>query len=392
MNSGKPELLRPGWHFVPNPLNSLSKILELSNNLIVLGPVVIMRITEGSIGFAMNNTENEILLPGTHCRNNGTFKFSKLVPLNNDRVEHRQIKLLTVLTGNVQICYDMGKATILKPGKYAINSPNFVIGPLVSVQQESLKFTKHTVLLDGGIQMNIEGLLTFQIEDVEKMLRNLGLGEDNKKLTSSIEKVAKAEISKVFSAIFLDQISSISDEEALNPQRRDSFEKNVKEEGLKVAKEYNNSIRIKICHQIMILVRPLLESWGVKVVNFQLESIKLTDKKFALSYEAASLEIAKSKANLKANIAKNEINIALAIMEAKALLIKTEGEKKAKIVVAEGLAKAMTIEAKARNDAALMLNDDFSKELMMVQEKVNFAKVFKATTLIINDKNMKNQI
>jgi len=45
----------------------------------------------------------------------------------------------------------------------------------------------------------------------------------------------------------------------------------------------------------MILVKPIVENWGVKVVNFQLESIK-TDKKFALSYEASNLgEIAKFK-------------------------------------------------------------------------------------------------
>jgi regulator of protease activity HflC (stomatin/prohibitin superfamily) len=135
------------------------------------------------------------------------------------------------------------------------------------------------------------------------------------------------------------------------------------------------------------LIKPLLENWGVKVINFQIESIKLTDEKYGMEYEAASLEIAKAKANLKANVAKNEINISRAEMEAKALLIKVEGEKNAKIVAAEGIAKAMTIEAQARNEASLTLQDHFSKDLLMMQEKVNFARELKATTLVISDQN-----
>ena len=68
-------------------------------------------------------------------------------------------------------------------------------------------------------------------------------------------------------------------------------------------------------------------------------------------------------------------------------MIRAEGEKNAKIVESEGIAKAMTIEAQARNEASLTLRDNFSKELMMMQEKVNFARELKATTLVISDQN-----
>ena len=47
----------------------------------------------------------------------------------------------------------------------------------------------------------------------------------------------------------------------------------------------------------------------------------------------------------------------------------------------------MTIEAKARNEASLTLKDDFSKDLLILQEKVNFARELKATTLVISDQN-----
>ena len=385
MNSGVPQLLRPGWHFLASPLKGLSGTVEMSENPIIQGPVTIVRIPQGCIGTATDNTKLEILLPGTHCRNSGTFKYSETYPLNNKTIEFSQIKILTILTGNVQICYDVGKATILKEGKYTINSPSFIIGPAISIQQQSLQFSKHNVLLDGGIQMTVEGLLTFQIADVEKMLYNLGAQND--KLIASIQNVTKAEISKIFSAIHLEQISSISHEEAINPKAHKVHENAAKESLITDSENIQNEIRIKICEQVVILIKPLLENWGVKVINFQMESIKLTDEKYGMEYEAASLEIAKAKANLKANIAKNEINISKAEMEAKALLIRVEGEKNAKIVAAEGIAKAMTIEAQARNEAAQTLQDNFSKDLLMMQERVNFARELKATTLVISDQN-----
>jgi len=381
MNSGKPEILEPGWHCLPSPFTNFALSTPLSTNPIQVGPVTIVRITEGFIGTAIENATLEILLPGTHCRRSGTFKFIAEHSFSQEIIEFMQIKFLTVMTGFVRVCYDNGKASIVHEGKYAINTPTFTIGPLISIQQQNVKFEKHNVMLDGGIQMLVEGLLTYQIVDVEKVIQNIG----SEKLVVSLENVSKAEISKIFSAIHLEQISSISREEATNPKSHGAFDR-VEEKQPDVV-EAQNEIRIKICERVIQLIKPLVMEWGVKIVNFQLESLKLTDVKYSQEYEAASLEIAKAKANLKANIAKNEIKLSQTEMEAKSQQIKAEGDKKAKIIEAEGTAEAMTIEAKARNEASVTMKDNFSKDLMMMQEKVNFARELKATTLVISEQN-----
>jgi len=72
-----------------------------------------------------------------------------------------------------------------------------------------LRFEKHRVLLDGGIQMLVEGLLTYHIFDVELLVRNLGIDH----LVENIQNVTKAEMSKIFAAIHLEQISSITFDE-----------------------------------------------------------------------------------------------------------------------------------------------------------------------------------
>ena len=105
MNSGKPQLLRPGWHFLASPFNLLHSIVKIATNPLILGPITIVRISQGCIGFAMNNTQIEILLPGTHCKNSGTYRFVKEFQLNNELIQFKQVKILTILTGFVQICY-----------------------------------------------------------------------------------------------------------------------------------------------------------------------------------------------------------------------------------------------------------------------------------------------
>ena len=379
MNSGKPEILEPGWHCLPSPFVEFKMETPLNTNPIQVGPITIVRITEGCIGTAIENANLEILLPGTHCRRSGTFRFISEHSLSQEIIEFQQIKFLTVLTGFVRICYDNGRARILNEGKYAINTPTFTIGQSISIQQQNLKFDKHNVMLDGGIQMLVEGLLTYQITNVEKLIQNIG----PEKVVESLQNVSKAEISKIFSAIHLEQISSISREEAKHPKLNKTFENEEKPD----SEEAQNEIRIKICERVKLLVRPLVSEWGLKILNFQLESLKLTDFKYGQEYEAASLEIAKAKANLKANIAKNEIKISQTEMEAKSLQIKAEGIKKAKIIEAEGNAESMTIEAKARNEASLTMKDNFSKDLMMMQEKVNFARGLKASTLVISEQS-----
>jgi len=60
--------------------------------------------------------------------------------------------------------------------------------------------------------MLVEGLLTYHITNVEKLIQNLG--HDN--LVTNIQNITKAEMSKIFASIHLEQISSITFNEIHN--------------------------------------------------------------------------------------------------------------------------------------------------------------------------------
>jgi len=63
--------------------------------------------------------------------------------------------------------------------------------------------------------MFVKGLLTYKIVDVEKCVRNIGVD----KVVNNLENITKAEMSKLFSAIHIEQISSITYDEVKKPKQ-----------------------------------------------------------------------------------------------------------------------------------------------------------------------------
>jgi len=146
---------------------------------------------------------------------------------------------------------------------------------------------------------------------------------------------------------------------------------------------HEGETRNEACTDIIRSVRPITEQWGVKIINFQLESTTLADKKYAAEYEEASLAMAKAKSNRRAIEATNDIMIQKAKAAATALKIEAEGQKTAMLIQAEAKAESRRIEAKGRNDAADMMTNQFAMKYAMGGQQVEFASALKAKVLTV---------
>jgi len=358
------------------------------DSVIRVGPITIVRVPQGSLGFAMANAHPEVLLPGVHARNNANWRFDSLKSIDNEVIEFGPLKFLTVKSGAVRVCYLGGKVFIYPEGRYAINEGTFVISTSLNTQQQNIRFDKHPVLLDGGISMLVEGLLTYQVTNVELLIKQLG----DRDLLRAITDVSKAELSRVFSAIHLEQLSSAQShpEAAVAREAKAEGGSNsvlgggVRRKEIKEGEDdATNAQRSVICTHVVEFISPITDAWGVKVLNFQLESIKLADASYAREYEQASLAMAKAKANLRAVKAENEIVLNKANAQAQALRIEAEGRKSAVVIQASGEAEARKIEAQARNEAAKSMTDDFAKQFALAGQQVDFARGLKASVLTI---------
>ena len=375
IDSGRVVFLKPGWHYVGYPFMKGLVRFNISSDHIKVNNVQIIRIRQDEVGIGIDNTSMEILLPGTHVRSNGAYIFSKRCKLNGNITEG-PLKIITVRTGTVSVCYDNGVATILEEGRYAVNSNGFLVSNFLDITQQNLKFSKHRVLLEGGINMLVEGLLTYQVINVAKMIKNVEIKSVNKYL----EEIMKADLTKVFSTIHLEQISSSTYNE-------------MKGNDEKVAET-----RIYIYESIMKMIRPQADQWGIKIINFQLESTQLADQKYSLDYESASLQIAKSKAELRAQEAQNQIqkqkaetqaqiSQILAETERNVQLIKARAQADSTIMQAEANAQSIMKEGEARAMAADMMKSTYGQELALLGQKSKIAEGIKIHTLVTGSGN-----
>ncbi len=391
MYSGQVEFLKPGWHTLLHPLNHFQGKYKATEASITVGTVTIVRVPQSCIGLAWHGSNPQLLLPGMHVNNDASFVFKSIIDANEEDHTFGPIKFVTVRSGSVRVCFDKGVVSTLEQGRFCINSPTFVVGPTVSIQQKNIQFSKHRVLLDGGITLEIEGLLTFQMVNVELMMLKIGSEAKDKHPLSTliriIEDVIKGELARTFASLHLEQISQGAE------LKQDSM---LGDKPKLATKE--GETRDYICDTIVRNVRPLAEKWGVEIIKFQLESTRLADNNFANEYEKASLAMSKAKANLRALTAENEIKIRTTQAAANTLKIEAEGKKIATLIEAEtfkestiiraqAVAEKYRIEAKGRNEAGEALRDEFTKKLMMKELEVNMLSGLKANHLTLLGSN-----
>jgi len=376
-------------------------VRSVQNDRIDMGPMHIIRIPDGSCGLAMNNGNVEILLPGVHARNSTMFNFQEVKKLDSPLIELGPIHMFIVRSGTAQVCYEAGKVHIFPEGRYAVNSNTFYVAEIINTQQQNFKFSKHLVLLEGGVSMYVEGLLTFQVANVEKLVYQLGATQ----LMKAIEAITEAEMVRVFAALHLEQISSPGGD-AETPHGDGADAKNI---------------RIRICEKIVHYITPIVAAWGVNINAFQLESTTLANPQYAADYEAASLQMAKAKANLRAQESQNRIMLQSAQASADSVRIAAEGAKKKAIVAAEAdgegvkiraqaqvaaarsnaesmriaaeaAARQRIVEAESRNSAAVTMANQYARNLALSNQSVAFAEGLKAEVLTVSDGSMQSAL
>jgi len=223
----------------------------------------------------------------------------------------------------------------------------------------------------------LKGLLTYQVIDPIKVVNKIGSNQ----LLTAITNVSKAELSRVFGTLHMEQISSSWSEKKVQEKPA------VLGQSSEIRSEGETTSRSAITHHVLSHVQPIVEEWGVKLLAFQIERINLADQAYAREYEEASLAIAKAKASLRAQTTQNDIVLSAAQAKADAVRIEAEGKKTALIIQAQGDAEARKIEAEARNRAADSLTNkyarDLARDIALASQQVEFARALKATVLTV---------
>jgi len=256
-----------------------------------------------------------------------------------------------------------------------------------------VRFSKHPVVLNGGVNMTVEGLLTYHVNDVEKLLHHMGA----KDLLLSIENSTKAELTKLFAELNLEAINSGHLSQALATQSPSVLGKGIQMVDSKEGRAPQT--RSWVCQMVLEEVGKMAAEWGAELLNFQIEEMNLTDRGFALDYEKQSLAIAQTEAKRRAQEAENQRSLAVARTDAatpkiqaeankieakgqaesmtltsqgrsESVKIEAKGDAEAVVARAQANARARQLEGEGRNQAAEAMRSDFAREYALGEQKV----------------------
>lgn len=365
---GRTFALGAGRHWITSPWKQYRGTLRLAEDVLRMDTVAVVRVPVGYVGLALLNGDPLVLLPGTHVYKNAGFDFARVVPLSDSTITFGPVALLTVKAGTALACYRDGRLCVLEPGRYAVNCASFAVGSLVQTRQLNTRLENHRVVLAGGVSLTVQGLLTYRVADVEKMMLAIGYDE----MKRAILDVALSELCRVFGSVHLEQmmLSGQADPEdgksVLGPDRRREGE-----------------WRSEVCSRVMERMRHPAGAWGVEIHNFQLESTQITDSAYALQYEESSLALSQAKAAQRAVATESEVELQRARGVAMALAAEAEGRQKAALIDAEGRAAVLKLDSEARNSAGLAMTDQFARQYALASLRSEALKGLQAKTLVV---------
>lgn len=390
----KAVVFQTGYYAKNDPFFKLVKRVKIKDPVIQFGPVCIFRVMDAHLGLGWYKDEPQIFKPGIYHKNSPDFVFDKVVKESEPHIQFGPINIITVDAGETRVCYDNGELVLLKEGRYYRDSGTFNVGHTINLRQQTLNFEKHRVLAQGGVYMIVEGLLTFQINDVVKFILELG----DRDLIRAIKDVTKAEIANIFSGIYLEQVNpsaqfSVLEKEGKEPTRKQEYGLLAQKSDVKKEIEPGHTeseFRNQIIEDITRNISKVIAGWGINVIAFQLKSIELANAAYAEEYEKASLELATAEVERRAIDAKKEIKVekaqadaeaalciakgkgaemeAIATAERNVAIIKSNTKRDTLTIEAKAEADALRIKAEAANNAAEIMKDPFAKQLRLMPE------------------------
>jgi len=170
MNNGTPEILGPGRHVLLSPFNSFVGTVAQSDSFIKHGPLYIIRVEIGQIGFGieMSNGKPLLLTRGTHIIRSNTFVWCDTINLRTNS-SLKNIEIIRVETGNVAYCYRQGQLQILQPGLHLVQPPDRYGGTIsTQITIIDLPFGVHET--SDYVPLGIKSAVFYRVVDPLKAL------------------------------------------------------------------------------------------------------------------------------------------------------------------------------------------------------------------------------
>lgn len=382
-----------GFQFVLLPWSKIERRANVNEPLIQHGPHTIVRISDGSLGYAENRSTGDLILlgPGTHHSEDPQFVYKGTLTFgdtsnNQTNYSHydegrgvqnvrsnkgyplgNQFTLVKIDIGKVGIKHtDKGDIECLQPGLHLIRTPDR-LEDIVSVQQEVIDLVDQnrpapTFYTADNVGLKIESSVYYSLKDPRKGFTNGFNSQDDLEQT-----IRKESISTLTSIILTQSFSQIGRSQhpdavarpnvALTPSTEEAAEQITPHDKI------NFSVFFETTHDEFItqLQQGFGDKYGIEFENIRITGIEFADPVLAGQITKNALLYTTTRAELENLKAQEEIDTKRAEYQSEVIRIEAEAAKQKALLEAQAEAAQTRESAQAEADGIIKVAEAKAK-------------------------------
>lgn len=343
-----PKIFGPGLHnFHCKSYTGLRdmRMVSVADDLISHGPLKVMTVSEGKLGYGTEKGKNILFGPGRHVIRSNEFVWRRYLDLTQDTIMIGEWQLIRVDFGRVGVATIQGKMQVLDPGIHLFEPPDVFLR-FVNTRIQILNLPECVQESSDYVSLKIKANLSYHIKNPLLCIEKI----QDQQAEKIIVEVANSAIAAIIRSSTLGDMAMNSKQD-FHGMDESKNEDTMRGEGEAFHEKMHSRFMSTVGDQ-------LLNTMGIEVLNINIETLRIWDKKLAGQISSQAVRIAELESQHKTlqkegEVKREQAKIELEVAEAKAQAEyvvaskRSEAAKYEKLSEAEAACEATKLKAQA---------------------------------------------
>merc|ERR1719320_264496 len=314
-----PQIYGPGLHnFCCRSYTGLraTRMVSMADDLISHGPLKVMTVSEGKLGYGTEKGMNMLFSPGRHIIRSNEFVWKGSLDLTQDTIMIGEWQLIRVDFGRVGVATIQGRMKVLEPGIHMFEPPDVFLR-FVNTRLQILNLPECIQESSDYVSLRIKANLSYHIKNPLRCIEQI----QDQQAEKIIMEVANSAIAAIIRSSTLGDIAMASKSECRSENR-------VREEGKAFHEKMHSRFMSTVGDQ-------LLNTMGIEVLNINIEKLRIEDQDLAKQISSQAVKITelesqhktlKKEGEVKREQAKIKLDVAAANAQADYIVAKKRAD------------------------------------------------------------------
>merc|ERR1719499_985569 len=333
-HDGKPNIFGPGLHNLCC-FWAEHRTISAASNHIEQGPVFIITVPQGMLGYGVEKGVPILFAPGRHKIKSYEFIWRRNIDLTETVIQIGEWTLVRVDFGRVGVATLAGKMSILHPGLHMFEPPDVFLR-FVNTRLQILQLPKCVQESSDYVPLVVKANISYHVKDPLRLIQRV----QNQQAAQVITEVSSAAIAAIIRSSTLGDMAIASKVDGAGNQIE--------------GETFHEKLHTKFMSQVG---KQLLTMTGIEVSNINIEQLRIKDKKLAALISAQAVKISELEAQHKTLKKEGEVKRQQAEINKDVAEEKAEGDYIVTVKRAEAAKLKTLCEAEANAKSIQLKND-----------------------------------